>query len=186
VSELDKKPKFGHEMRLLAASLLSMAVILLWTRFFSPKPPIVPQRNRPVQTGPATPGSPTTSSTSPTNTPAPLPKGTATGMSGAAAAAVKVTPKNDTDERTLVVENDLYRVELSNRGAVVKSWQLKKYLDDSKPPRVLDVVHAEAAQQTGGWPFALVMDDEQLQAAANGGLYQISSPAATLHAPADA
>src|ERR1700719_3390223 len=173
-------------MRLLAASLLSMGVILLWTRFFSPKPPIVPPANRPVQTGPATPGSPTTSTTSPTNTPAALPKGTATGMSGTAAAAVKVTPKNDTDERTLVVENDLYRVEFSNRGAVVKSWQLKKYLDDSKPPRVLDVVHAEAAQETGGWPFALVMDDEQLQAAANGGLYQISSPAATLHAPADA
>jgi hypothetical protein len=35
VSELDKKPKFGHEMRLLAASLLSMGVILLWTRFFA-------------------------------------------------------------------------------------------------------------------------------------------------------
>ena len=37
MSELDKKPKFGHEMRLLAASLLSMGVILLWARFFSPK-----------------------------------------------------------------------------------------------------------------------------------------------------
>jgi len=85
-----------------------------------------------------------------------------------------------------VVENDLYRVEFSNRGAVVKSWQLKKYLDDSKPQRVLDVVHPEAAQQTGGWPFALVVDDEQLQSAANGGLYQISSPASTLQAPADA
>ena len=186
MSELDKKPKFGHEMRLLAASLLSMGVILLWTRFFSPKPPIVPQANRPVQTGPAMAGNPTTPSTSPTSAPAALPKGAATGMSRAAAAAVKVTAKSDTDERTLVVENDLYRVEFSNRGAVVKSWQLKKYLDDAKPQRVLDVVHAEAAQQTGGWPFALVMDDEQLQAAANGGLYQISSPATTLHAPADA
>ena len=62
-----------------------------------------------------------------------------------------------------MVENDLYRVEFSNRGAVVKSWQLKKYLDDSKPQRVLDVVHPEAAQQTGGWPFALVLDDEQLE-----------------------
>jgi YidC/Oxa1 family membrane protein insertase len=181
----DEKPKFGHEMRLLAASLLSMGVILLWTRFFSPKAPILPpQANRSAQTGPATAGSPPTASSS-TNATAPAsPKRTATGIS--AAAPVKVAAKADTEERSLIVENDLYRVEFSNRGAVVKSWQLKKYMDDSKPQRVLDVVHPEAAQQTGGWPFALVLDDEQLQAAANGGLYQISSPASTLQAPADA
>jgi YidC/Oxa1 family membrane protein insertase len=186
VSELDKKPKFGHEMRLLAASLLSMGVILLWTRFFAPKPTVLPpQANRSVQTGPASPGSPS-STTSSTNTPAAMPKGTATGISGAAPAAVNIAAKADNEERTIVVENDLYRVEFSNRGAVVKSWQLKKYLDDSKPQRVLDVVHREAAQQTGGWPFGLVLDDDQLQTAANGGLYQMSSPASTLQAPADA
>ena len=185
MSELDKKPKFGHEMRLLAASLLSMGVILLWTRFFSPKPPVLPpQTNRSVQTAPATPGNPATASS--TNTPAASPKGTATRISAAAQPPVNIAAKADTQERTMVVENDLYRVEFSNRGAVVKSWQLKKYLDDSKPQRVLDVVHAEAAQQTGGWPFALVLDDEQLQSAANGGLYQISSPESTLRAPAEA
>jgi YidC/Oxa1 family membrane protein insertase len=185
VSELDKKPKFGHEMRLLAASLLSMGVILLWTRFFSPKPPILsPQANRSAQSAPATPGNSTAPATA--NTAAALPKGTATAMSKAAPAPVSVAAKADTEERTIVVENDLYRVEFSNRGAVVKSWQLKKYLDDSKPQRVLDVVHPEAAQQTGGWPFALALDDEQLQAAANGGLYQISSPESALQAPADA
>jgi YidC/Oxa1 family membrane protein insertase len=185
VSELDKKPKFGHEMRLLAASLLSMGVILLWARFFSPKSPVLPpQANRPAQTGPAIPGSPATSSS--TNAPTATPKGTATGISGTKPAPVNVAAKSDTQERTIVVENDLYRVEFSNRGAVVKSWRLKKYMDDSKPQRVLDVVHPDAAQQTGGWPFALVLDDEEMQSAANGGLYQISSPASTLQAPADA
>jgi YidC/Oxa1 family membrane protein insertase len=96
------------------------------------------------------------------------------------------TPTADTQERTIVVENALYRVEFSNRGAVVKSWQLKNYKDDSKPQRVLDVVHADASQQTGGWPFSLVLDDEQLKNAANGGLYLVSAPANTLQAPADA
>jgi hypothetical protein len=48
-------------------------------------------------------------------------------------------------------------VEISNRGAVIKSWQLNKYMDDNKPPRVLDVVHPEAAQQIGGWPFSLIL-----------------------------
>ena len=67
----------------------------------------------------------------------------------------------------------------------MKSWQLKDYKDDAKPQRVLDVVHPDASQQTGGWPFSVVLDDEQLQNAANGGLYQISSPATSLEAPAD-
>ncbi len=116
----------------------------------------------------------------------PCTKGTATGISGAKPAPVSVAAKSDTQERTIVVENDLYRVEFSNRGAVVKSWRLKKYMDDSKPQRVLDVVHPDAARQTGGWPFALVLDDVEMQSAANGGLYQISSPASTLQAPADA
>src|SRR5258707_6658545 len=103
----------------------------------------------------------------------------------APATAVSIAVKSDSQERAVVVENSLYRVECTTRVAVVKSWQLKQYKDDSKPQRVLDVVHPDASQQTGGWPFSVVLDDEQLQNAANGGLYQISSPATSLQAPAD-
>lgn len=104
----------------------------------------------------------------------------------APAAPLSVAAKSDSQERTLVIENTLYRVEISNRGAVVKSWQLKHYKDDAKPQRILDVVHPDASQQTGGWPFSLVLDDEQLQKAANEGLYQVVSDGSALHAPADA
>jgi YidC/Oxa1 family membrane protein insertase len=107
-------------------------------------------------------------------------------MATAPAPAVVIPAKAASQERSIIIENDLYRVELSNRGAVVKSWQLKHYQDDAKPRRVLDVVHPDASQQTGGWPFSLVLDDEQLQAAANNGLYQVSSDSGTLHAPAEA
>src|SRR5260370_38238741 len=58
-------------------------------------------------------------------------------------------------------------------------------MDDAKPQRILDLVQPDASQQTGGWPFSVVLDDEQLQNAANGGPFQISSPAAALQAPAD-
>jgi YidC/Oxa1 family membrane protein insertase len=151
-----------------------MGVILLWAKFYGPKPPVQPpQANRPAQSAPATPG-PTASPVAST----PQPSGMATAM----APAVSVPAKSDSQERTIVIENDLYRVQISNRGAVVKSWQLKKYMDDAKPQRVLDVVHPGASQQTGGWPFSLVIDDGQLQNAANTGLYQISSGAETLHA----
>src|SRR6266704_946059 len=149
-----QKDKFTPELRILVASLLSFAVIILWAKFFGPKPPVQPtQANRPAQTAPA--------------------------------AAASVTVKNDSQERAIVVENSLYRVEISNRGAVVKSWQLKNYKDDAKPQRVLDVVHPDASQQTGGWPFSIVLDDEQLQNAANGALYRLSSSATALQAPAE-
>ncbi len=167
MSEPQKKSKLSHEIRIVLASLLSMVVILLWAKYLT-----APTITSPGTSNPSTPQSATT------------PRKPATGIS--AVPAANIPPRGETQERTIVVENDLYRVEFSNHGAVVKSWQLKKYTDDAKPPRVLDLVHPDAAQQTGGWPLGLALDDEQLETAANNGLYQISSAAQTLHAPADA
>ena len=54
---LGPKDKFTPEMRILVASLLSMAVIILYMKFFGPKPPVnPPQQNQAAQTAPATPG----------------------------------------------------------------------------------------------------------------------------------
>jgi YidC/Oxa1 family membrane protein insertase len=179
VSLPGQKDKFTPELRILVASLLSFGVIILWARFFGPKPQVPPaQGNRPAVTAPATPG-PATSPAANTSQAAVAP------ATVAPAKPVNVAAKSDSQEHTIVVENSLYRVEISNRGAVVKSWQLKNYKDDAKPQRVLDVVHPDASQQTGGWPFALVLDDEQLQNAANAGLYQISSDGLNVQAPAD-
>jgi YidC/Oxa1 family membrane protein insertase len=184
VSEPQKKFKLTHELRIVVASLLSLVVILLWAKYFGPKPPTnLPQANRPAQTAPATPGSGTPSAPSPSTKNTPGSKAPGTSMSGVAQAAIP--PKADTEERTIVVQNDLYRVEFSNRGAVVKSWQLKHYTDDSKPPRILDLVHPDAAQQTGGWPFAVALNDQEQESAANSALYKISTPASSLQAPAD-
>jgi YidC/Oxa1 family membrane protein insertase len=174
-----QKDKFTPELRILVASLLSFGVIILWAKYFGPKPPVQqPQSNRPAVTAPAAPGLGTSPAANPSQAGAPP-------ATLAAAPAASVPIKNDSQERTIVVENSLYRVEISNHGAIVKSWQLKKYKDDAKPQRVLDVVHPDASQQTGGWPFSVLLDDEQLQNAANGGLYQLSSLATALQAPAD-
>ncbi|MGH9743687.1 MAG: membrane protein insertase YidC [Candidatus Acidiferrum sp.] len=185
MSEPEKKKELSSEMRILVASLLSMAVILLWVKFFAPKPPA----NSPLtnKTGISTPapatGSaaqtpPANSATAPSssNSSAALLGGNATAIAPINAAAMP--PRADTQEQTIVVENTLYRVEISNRGGVVKSWQLKKYKDDAKPPRVLDVVHPEASAQVGGWPFSVVLDDAQLEVQANSSLYvaQVAEP----------
>ena len=167
-----KKKELSPELRIVIASLLSMAVIFLWVRFFAPKPPAnLPQTNRPAQTAPPSPGSPTTPASSSASSGKPSTSQAGGSATSISAPAPAIAPRADREERTMVVENALYRVEISNRGGVVKSWQLKKYTDDAKPPRVLDVVHPEAAAQVGGWPFALVMDDAQLESQANSALY---------------
>lgn len=177
----EKKKELSSEMRILIASILSMAVILLWVKFFAPKPPAnVPGANKPAITAPAASTNSTTPSPSASTSPAsgkpnaPSTPGNATAIAPANAASLP--PMAATDENSIVVENDLYRVEFSNRGGVVKSWQLKKYKDDAKPQKVLDVVHPEAAAQVGGWPFSLVLDDQQREAQANSALYKAWVP----------
>lgn len=168
--------EFRPELRMLLAAVLSMAVIFLWVKFFVPKQPVPPMGQPSGATAPAQPAKP--------GAPAPAAPSAAPSLQKGAPPA-PATPKADTQERTIVVENELYRVEFSNRGAVVKTWKLKKYYDDAKPPRMLDLVHPDAAQQTGGWPFSLVLDDAQAEAAANAALYQITTsppaPAGTTH-----
>jgi len=139
-----QKDKFTPELRIFVASLLSILVILVWAKYYGPKPPLQPPRaNRPILTGPAA-SAPATAGSSEGKGSERAP------VSAAVAAAPASAPRiSDSEERTITIENNLYRVEISNKGAVVKSWRLKKYLDDAKPPRVLDLVHPEASQQTG-------------------------------------
>jgi len=178
-------------MRILIASLLSMAVIVLWIKFLAPKPPTTPPKSSaPISSG-ATAGTTSSSSGTTSTTPAPgnlnkPPAGAATAISPASSAGAP--PKADAQERSIVVENSLYRVEISNRGGVVKHWLLKRYQDDCdgrrrddaclegdppkpKPQSTLDLVHPKASEQVGGWPFAIVLDDPQMEAAANSGLF---------------
>jgi len=172
-----QQDKFTPELRILVASLLSILVILVWAKFYGPKPPVQPPHsNRPAPTGPASSGPSTAASSEGKASERP------SAQAAVAAAPANVPQVSDASERTITIENSLYRVEISNKGAVVKSWKLKKYRDDTKPPQtcrdgssppcVLDLVHQEASEQTGGWPFAVALDDEQLESAANGGLYR--------------
>ncbi len=170
MSEAPQKKDLRPELRIFIASALSIIVILLWAKFFAPKPPAqTPQPNKPAVAAPSASGAPTNSVSS-----------TPTTVAAAPPAAVL----GDKRERTIVVESDLYRVEFSNRGGVVKSWQLKKYTDDSKPRQALDLVHAKIAQEVGGWPLSVALDDQNLESTANSALY-VSPSSDKLTAPAD-
>lgn len=187
MSDAQKGTGMRSELRILIASLLSMVVIVVWAKFFAPKPPAKSaNENPPAATGPATAGR-QASGTSATAKPSEPAKAKTPAM--APAPAVATPAEGDSQERTIVVESDLYRVEFSNRGGVVKSWQLRKYMDDGKPPHVLDLVHPETAQYLGAWPFAVALNDADLEKTANSGLYKVDSagkPAeGTIHAPGE-
>ena len=88
--------------------------------------------------------------------------------------------KQAASESETVVENDLYRITFTNRGAQVKSWILKKFTDDKEQP--LDLVNNTAAEKYG-YPLSLWTYDETQRNKLNSALYLVSS-SGTLSAPA--
>jgi YidC/Oxa1 family membrane protein insertase len=158
--------ELSPERRALLAFLLSIIVLFVWGKIYKPSTPPRPSQ---TQKTPQTPQPAEQPASSAPSAPA-----------GGPATAIRAS-----EEKAVVIESLLYRVELSNRGGVARSWQLKKYLDDSKPPHPLDLVNAQAAQQVGGWPLSLALADPNLEAEANSALYRITPSSETLQAPAE-
>ncbi len=83
-------------------------------------------------------------------------------------------------ESTTTVENELYKITFSNRGAQAISWILKNYTDSYGKP--LDLIHSEAAA-TIGYPLSLYTYDASLNANLAKVLY-VPSATGALTAPA--
>ncbi len=75
-------------------------------------------------------------------------------------------------EQPIVVENELYRITFSNRGAQATSWILKKYKDDHGKP--LDLVNHLAAKEYG-YPLSLYSWDAGLRSRLANALYVVSA-----------
>ncbi len=176
-----KDKEMSMEMRSLLALVLCLLVYVGWFAIFKPPapPPATATAKPAEQTAPATGQTAAAISTPAPRAPKP------------AAPVAPISLHAATAETSLVIESDLYHVEISNRGGVVRSWQLKRFTDDHKPPLTLDLVHPQAAQASGYWPFSLVLDDPQQEVAANNALFEITSggkapeAGAVLRAPAE-
>ena len=172
---MSERKELSTETRSLIAAVLCLLVIAGWSLIYKPPQP-APVRTNPVALTPDSP-MPAGSSSTPAK------------VSGNPAPAVAMHAAGE--ERSIVIESDLYHVQISNRGAVVRSWQLTRFTDDHSPPRTLDLVHPEAAQQEGGYPLSLALDDPQNESAANSAFYEIKSSGvvpeagAVLHAPTE-
>jgi len=113
------------------------------------------------------------------------PVGTQTGAGGTGSPAKPTVQA--AAEATTVVENELYRITFSNRGAQAISWQLKRrpdapkstFKDDDGKP--LDLVHQEAAKKFG-YPLSLYTYEPALTAGLQQALY-VPSATGTLAIP---
>ncbi len=137
---LDLTKELSMEVRLLLAFGL-MGLVLLTTQYFMPATKPAPPKRAPVQEQVQTP---------PPQTAQPLP------ASGAQKTPQSATPTQAVmaaQRETKIVETDVYRVELSNEGATVRSWKLKKYKDsDGKPVELTSA----AGNAKAGWPFSYI------------------------------
>src|SRR5271157_5321854 len=99
------------------------------------------------------------------------PTSRAPGKSTAKAPKTSVASKSANTEVETVVENGLYKITFTNRGAQVKSWVLKKYKDEHGDP--LDLVNKDA--EKFGLPLSLYTYDENLRDQVNSALYVASA-----------
>jgi YidC/Oxa1 family membrane protein insertase len=157
----------GAERRLLLVFLLTFIVLIIFQpllKKFMPQSAVPQPQNQPLPVQPAA----AASSASATYAPAPT-------------APTTAVTKQASAETETVIENDLYRITFTNRGAQVKSWILKKFDNDAQNGR-LDLVNAAAAQKFG-YPLSLFAYDEALRNRLNSALY-VASNEGNLTAPA--
>ena len=167
--------EMSDQVRGILFVVVSLLILFAWGHFY--KPPVPPPQTNPSQTS-----APLNQQASQQGSAQPGAAGNASSSNAAKSGGTSKTATanpsvvEDSEEKNVVVQSALYRVELSNRGGVVKTWQLNKYFDDQKPPHPLDLVNDSVAQQLG-WPFSLVLTDPQLEAKANSALYKIETHA---------
>lgn len=148
----------GSERRLLLVFLVTFIAMLaaqpLLKKYFpAPATPQQQSQSAPAQSAPAAAAPATT---------APV----------ASSPAAQVT-KQAASEAETVIENDLYRITFTNRGAQVKSWILKKF-DNDEQNGPLDLVNSAAAEKYG-YPLSLWTYDEALRNKLSSALYVASN-----------
>ncbi|TKB64923.1 MAG: membrane protein insertase YidC [Nitrospira sp.] len=165
------------DKRVIVFLVLSLAVILGFDLFMRqmgwlPEPP--PPQDGSVQ-------APSSAEGDPTGTPA-------TGKDGGSTVPALSDTKSGVPasgtsrpalEQTVTVETNLVRVELSNRGGVIRSWELKQY--HSSPPKVKPVQLVYQGGKFKG-PLSVTVTDADVDKTIREGLYNIEKDFTSLDA----
>ena len=154
------------ERRVLLAVFLAFLVLYLWQAVIMP-PPADPT---------AVPSAPAPSAAAVGAEPAPSSSSTRAPDTSAAApdpAPSATTLVGETAEREIRVETQDVSAVFTNRGARLKSWRLKHYMDDRGEPLELVATELAGSQPL---PFSLRADNEAVTATLNDALYALESP----------
>lgn len=148
------------EKRAILAIALSVFVFIVF-QYFQPK-----RLDQTVRSQPSTEIQTQTQSPEPAKQDQPAP--------AEAAPAPAVVSKTDTSAsaRTVVVESDIYRAVVDNRGAVLTSWELNKY--QSVQRQIFEMIAGSRGGEARSYPGSLIFKDSPLTALANGEFYQVS------------
>ncbi len=158
-----------NEKRVIIAFALSFVMLLLWRILFvtTPPPPTKPPGTHQSVAEQAA-----------------AHKGLAKSAAKPEAPKIPTAPAIPVTEarqaQDIIVENDLYRITFSTRGAVIKSWILTKYKDASGKP--LNVVNPAACKQLG-YPMSIRSSDSSLNQTVNQALFVAQPSEGTLKAP---
>src|SRR5262249_32146428 len=170
------------ERRVLLAIFLAFLVLYTWQALFV-KPAPKPAGGQPAQTT-----APAATASGQSATPAAASIASAATANQPPAAEAGITPPTsaalvgDTTERDIRVETREVIAVFTNRGARLKSWRLKRYLNQAGEPQEL-IEHALPSQPL---PFTLRTGTDAVDGALNSSLYAVSGErAAALSAPAD-
>jgi YidC/Oxa1 family membrane protein insertase len=161
------------EKRVLLAISLSFVVLFAY-QMLAPKPKTPP---RPAVAGKTTPGAAANATVGQSGPPSPSTTAAGTALeadkpASAVAAADTNARVADTAERDIIVETNHVHAVFSNRGALVKSWTLKDYLDEKgKPIDMTPPVTDGPATR----PFAISVPDEKVTQTLQHALYKPSA-----------
>jgi YidC/Oxa1 family membrane protein insertase len=134
--------------RLLIAAVLSLAILFGWQALFPPPKPAPPAPP------PSAAAAPAAEPAAPSAPPTSAPEANPTAPAAAPTAAPPAPPISATSEKRVVLENETARVELSNRGAQLVSYVLKR--ERAEQGGALDLVQRRGDSP---YPFALVGPD---------------------------
>jgi YidC/Oxa1 family membrane protein insertase len=163
------------EKRIILFLILSMAVIVLY-------PYLLEKMGLAKRPAPAAPRSvaPKKDAAPPATVEAPAPPSAQILPTPAPSARVP-TSATEAREHEVTVETDLVKVVFSNRGGVIKRWELKRYLTSNpRDPQPIQLVHAMAKDVSLTLPLTVEVPDAKLQERLSRGLYAVSGKDITL------
>src|SRR5579859_3152021 len=149
----------GDKQFLLYMLLAFVMVVVLQGMFTKQQPKPAATAPQPAASTPAPQTQSPSATTAATQPAAPTP------------AQQKVETKQASAEGEITVDDDLFRVVLTNRGGQARSWVLKKFKNDKGEP--LDLVNQKASA-VAGLPLSLWTYDETLRKKLNDALYVVS------------